>query len=62
VGNRIVVSSDKVQAPVAVRYAWSDNPGELNLFNKAGLPALPFRTDQWKGITDGKKFQSGPRF
>jgi sialate O-acetylesterase len=62
VGNRLVVTSDKVQAPVAVRYAWSDNPGELNLFNKAGLPALPFRTDQWKGITDGKKFQSGPRF
>lgn len=61
-GDKVVVFSDQVPAPVAVRYAWSDNPGDLNLFNKAGLPANPFRTDQWKGITDGKKFQAGPRF
>jgi sialate O-acetylesterase len=35
---------------VAVRYAWADNP-ECNLFNKAGLPASPFRTDDWPGVT-----------
>lgn len=49
-GNEIVVYSDKVAAPVAVRYAWADNP-ECNLVNSAGLPAVPFRTDGWKGIT-----------
>jgi sialate O-acetylesterase len=45
-GNAVVVSSDKVQKPVAVRYAWADNP-ECNLYNKEGLPASPFRTDDW---------------
>jgi sialate O-acetylesterase len=43
-GNTVVVWSDKVQKPVAVRYAWADNP-ECNLYNKEGLPAVPFRTD-----------------
>lgn len=61
-GNQVIVSSEQIKKPLAVRYAWSDNPGELNLFNREGLPAVPFRTDDWKGITDGKKFQSGPRF
>jgi sialate O-acetylesterase len=45
-GNCVVVSSAKVPAPVAVRYAWGDNP-ECNLINAAGLPASPFRTDEW---------------
>jgi sialate O-acetylesterase len=49
-GKNIIVSSDKVRNPVAVRYAWADNP-DCNLINSEGLPALPFRTDQWKGIT-----------
>jgi sialate O-acetylesterase len=49
-GNEVVVYSDKVTEPEAVRYAWADNP-ECNLVNSAGLPAIPFRTDQWKGIT-----------
>jgi sialate O-acetylesterase len=49
-GNEIVVQSDNVPAPVAVRYAWADNP-ECNLVNSEGLPAVPFRTDKWKGIT-----------
>jgi sialate O-acetylesterase len=50
-GNEVIVSSDKVLNPVAVRYAWADNP-VCNLINKEGLPAVPFRTDQWKGITE----------
>ena len=50
VGKTIVVSSPKVKQPVAVRYAWADNP-VCNLYNKAGLPASPFRTDTWPGIT-----------
>lgn len=43
----VVVYSDQVKNPVAVRYGWSINP-DVNLFNSAGLPAAPFRTDNWK--------------
>ena len=46
-GDAVVVSSDKVPAPVAVRYAWSATHPWANLFNKDGLPAVPFRTDAW---------------
>ncbi len=53
-GNTVVVSHPKIGAPVAVRYGWSTNP-EVNLINSAGLPASPFRTDDWPGITDGKR-------
>jgi sialate O-acetylesterase len=49
-GDRVVVSSDQVSEPVAVRYAWANNP-VCNLYNKEGLPASPFRTDQWPGVT-----------
>lgn len=49
-GDEVVIYSDEVSEPVAVRYAWADNP-ECNLVNSEGLPALPFRTDDWKGIT-----------
>jgi len=48
INNKIVVWSDKVSNPVAVRYAWADNPENANLYNKAGLPTSPFRTDSWK--------------
>jgi len=46
----VVVSSRDVPNPVAARYAWGDSP-RCNLFNKDGLPASPFRTDNWTGIT-----------
>jgi sialate O-acetylesterase len=49
-GNKVIVSSDLVDNPVAVRYGWANNPGG-NLFNEEGLPVTPFRTDNWKGIT-----------
>lgn len=45
-GNNVMVKSDKIKKPVAVRYAWADNP-DCNLINKEGLPAVPFRTDNW---------------
>ncbi len=45
--DKIIVWSDKVPDPVAVRYAWADNPAGANLYNKDGLPASPFRTDEW---------------
>ncbi|MGM0620051.1 MAG: sialate O-acetylesterase [Bacteroidota bacterium] len=46
-GNKVIVWSPDVKNPVAVRYAWADNPEGANLFNKEGLPASPFRTDEW---------------
>ena len=45
--NKVIVWSKKVSNPVAVRYAWADNPKGANLYNKEGLPASPFRTDDW---------------
>jgi sialate O-acetylesterase len=45
-GNTVRVSSGNVARPVAVRYAWANNP-VCNLYNGAGLPASPFRTDDW---------------
>ena len=45
--NKVVVWNDKVKNPVAVRYAWADNPDGANLYNKEGLPASPFRTDDF---------------
>jgi len=53
-GGTVVVGSSKVPEPVAVRYAWADNPA-CNLYNKEGLPASPFRTDDWPGITANQK-------
>jgi sialate O-acetylesterase len=53
-GNQIVVSSDQVANPVAVRYAWGNNP-VANMTSNDGLPASPFRTDTWQGITFAKK-------
>ncbi|QDU78549.1 hypothetical protein Pla110_02530 [Polystyrenella longa] len=53
-GDTVIVSSDEVSVPVSVRYAWANNP-ICNLFNEAGLPASPFRTDEWKGITADSK-------
>ena len=49
--NKIMVYSDKVKEPVAVRYCWSINP-DVNLYNSAGLPTVPFRTDNWKISTE----------
>lgn len=46
----VEVSSKDVPNPVAVRYAWADNP-ICNLYNKTDLPVTPFRTDDWKGVT-----------
>ncbi len=53
-GSTVVVSSPEVPKPVAVRFAWLDT-AEPNLFNKAGLPASPFRTDTFPMVTEGNK-------
>lgn len=53
-GDKVIVSSKKVKRPIAVRYAWANNP-VCNLINGAGLPASPFRTDDWPGLTVNAK-------
>ena len=53
-GDTVLVSSREISEPAAVRYAWAIFPF-CNLFNKEGLPASPFRTDSWPGITVDKK-------
>jgi sialate O-acetylesterase len=49
-GDEVIVWSDAVSEPVAVRYGWSINP-PANLYNAEGLPAVPFRTDDWPALT-----------
>jgi sialate O-acetylesterase len=56
-GNMVVVTSTSVPHPIAVRYGWTDDAGSDNLFNKEGFPAAPFRTDAWKGVTEGARFE-----
>ena len=46
VGSTVVLSSDQVQNPIEIRYAWADNP-KVTLYNSEGLPVIPFRTDDW---------------
>lgn len=50
-GDTVIVSSSAVPDPKAARYAWQSNPA-ATLFNGAGLPAAPFRTDDWPGLTE----------
>lgn len=56
-GNKVKVWCSQVAQPIAVRYAWMDSPLEANLFNKEGFPVSSFRSNNWKGVTDGNKFE-----
>ena len=56
VNNKLVVTSDKVSNPTAVRYGWKADNSELNLFTKEFLPVSPFRTDNFKLKTKGVQF------
>lgn len=58
-GNTIIVSSDKVPHPAAIRYGWKDDASDANLFNKEGYPAAPFRSDDWPAITRNIKYHIG---
>jgi sialate O-acetylesterase len=55
--DKVKVWSNDVSLPVAVRYAWTDAPVESNLFNKSGLPAVPFRTDDWQLLSKDWRFE-----
>jgi sialate O-acetylesterase len=52
--NQIEIWSEIIENPVAVRYAWADNP-ICNMYSRDGLPMTPFRTDDWPGVTYGKR-------
>ncbi len=56
-GNKVIISHPDVPNPTAVRYGWANSPLDNNLFNAEGLPAVPFRTDSWKGVTEGRRFE-----
>jgi len=58
-GDQVILYSDAVSKPVAVRFGWADDASEDNLFNKDGFPAAPFRSDTWKGVTEKEKFAIG---
>jgi sialate O-acetylesterase len=60
-GDHLVVSAANVSAPVAVRYAWADEAGSANLYNLERFPAVPFRTDTWRGITEATKYKIAGR-
>jgi sialate O-acetylesterase len=57
--NKVIVYANEVSKPESIHFAWADDAGDANLYNKEGFPAVPFRTDQWKGVTDDKKFEIG---
>jgi sialate O-acetylesterase len=58
-GESVRVCSPRVARPVTVRYAWANNP-DCNVYDAHGLPAEPFRTDRWPGLTDVKSVGDGP--
>jgi len=53
-GSTIEVTCDKVDKPLTVRYDWSKNPGATNLYDRGNLPLVPFRTDTFPGVTEGR--------
>ena len=55
-GNNVIVFHDDIANPVAVRFGWADDAKDCNLYNSDGFPAGPFRTDNWKGITENAKY------
>ena len=59
-GNDVILSSPRVPQPVAARYAWANDP-QCNLYNQAGLPAPPFRTDDWMVTSQGEIRKEAPQ-
>ena len=55
--NTVMLYSEKVTSPIAVRFGWIGNASNNNLFNKEGFPAVPFRTDEWKTVTKEVKYK-----
>ena len=55
--NKVIISSEKVDNPVAVHFGWVGDASDCNLFNIEGFPAVPFRTDEWKTVTRNEKYK-----
>lgn len=55
--NKVILSCDEVENPIAVHFSWVGDATESNLFNKEGFPAVPFRTDEWKTVTKNEKYK-----
>ncbi|MVN91796.1 sialate O-acetylesterase [Mucilaginibacter aquatilis] len=53
---KIILANANVSNPVAVRYAWADDALDANVYNKEGFPLMPFRTDDWKGVTENVNY------
>ena len=53
--DQVIVSCEKISRPAAARYAWCDNPRDINFYNKEGLPASPFRTGKSCGAAETGK-------
>ena len=58
-GDKITVGAEGILHPVAVRYNWANDASAGNVFNKAGLPMAPFRSDDWQGVTLNAKYTVG---
>lgn len=56
INGKLLVSSDEVKNPKALRYAWAKNPGKLNMYNANKLPLRPYRSDDFKGVTNGRVY------
>ena len=57
-GDKVIVFNDEVNNPVAVRFGWADDAKDCNLLNLNGFPAGPFRTDNWKGVTESEEYKT----
>lgn len=52
INNKVILFSENVPNPIAIHFGWADDASENNLSNKEGFPAVPFRTDNWKNVTE----------
>lgn len=57
IDNNIVLTCNKVNNPIAVRFGWIGDASECNLYNKEGFPAVPFRSDNWRLSTESEKYK-----
>ncbi|MDD5151784.1 MAG: sialate O-acetylesterase, partial [Flavobacterium sp.] len=57
VNNKVIIYNENVTNPVAVHLGWADDASDNNLYNKQGFPAEPFRTDNWKNVTDAMEYK-----